>query len=235
MGCCLVQQEFHEGVDPGRATGIFLPSTLSWRSRLSWLTIVALALTVLTRPSHAAEIRLALVIGNDEYKSGKLATPANDAGLAGDALTAAGFTVTGARNLDQATLQESFREFFGQLAAGHLAHDVDLPLQAIPVSDFMPPPPASGPVPASVKPSTPPLGGRRRLFRVRRQLLLSLRRRRLPRRPRPRNRRALPAKRLPRSTVIRRVNEDAGVGARSYAAYGFRRSQQDLAALLRSS
>ena len=110
---------------------------------------------------------LALVIGNDEYKSGKLATPANDAGLVADALTAAGFTVTGARNLDQATLRETFREFLGQVAAAgpdavtlvylagygvqfagenyfvpvdaDIARDVDVPLQAIRVSDFMQP------------------------------------------------------------------------------------------------
>jgi hypothetical protein len=41
---------------------------------------------------------LALVVGNDECKLGKLATAANDAGLMADALTAAGVTVTGARN-----------------------------------------------------------------------------------------------------------------------------------------
>ena len=38
---------------------------------------------------------MALVVGNDEYKSGRLATPAKDAGLIADALTTAGFTVTG--------------------------------------------------------------------------------------------------------------------------------------------
>src|SRR5271169_283130 len=129
--------------------------------------LVILGLTLSQRAGHAAEMRFALVIGNDEYKSGKLATPANDAGLVADALTAAGFTVTGARNLDQATLRESFREFLGQVAAAgpdavtviylagygvqfagenyfvpvdaDLARDVDVPLQAIRVSDFMQP------------------------------------------------------------------------------------------------
>jgi uncharacterized caspase-like protein len=116
---------------------------------------------------HAAEMRFALVIGNDEYKSAKLATPANDAGLVANALQAAGFTVTGARNLDQATLRESFREFVDQLVAAgpdavafvYLAgfglqfegenyfvpvdadpqRDVDIPLQAVRISDFMQP------------------------------------------------------------------------------------------------
>jgi uncharacterized caspase-like protein len=113
---------------------------------------------------QAAEQRFALVIGNDEYKAVKLATSANDAGLVADALQAAGFTVTGARNLDQATLRESFREFLGQVSAAgpdavaliylsgiglqfqgenyfvpvdaDIQRDVDIPLQAIRVSDF---------------------------------------------------------------------------------------------------
>ncbi len=116
---------------------------------------------------QAAEQRFALVIGNDEYKAVKLATAANDAGLVADALQAAGFTVTGARNLDQATLRESFREFLGQVSAAgpdavalvylagiglqfqgdnyfvpvdaDIQHDVDVPLQAIRISDFTQP------------------------------------------------------------------------------------------------
>lgn len=72
---------------------------------------------MMARLTDAAEIRLALVVGNDEFKSGKLATPPNDTGLMADALTTARFIVTGARNQDQATLRESFREFLGQVAA----------------------------------------------------------------------------------------------------------------------
>jgi uncharacterized caspase-like protein len=137
------------------------------RMTLSWLVAVFLALTLGQRAGHADETRFALVIGNDEYKAAKLATPANDAGLVADALTAAGFTVTGARNLDQATLRESFREFLAQAAAAgpdavvvvylagfgvqfagenyfvpvdaDVARDVDLPLQAVRVSDFAQP------------------------------------------------------------------------------------------------
>jgi hypothetical protein len=158
---------FHAGVDSGRAMARLQRSKLSWRLGLCCLAIVLLTLAVPVRSSHAAKIRLALVVGNDEYKSGKLTTPANDAGLVADALTAAGFTVIGARNLDQATLRDSFREFLGQVAmagpdavtvvylagfgvqfAGEnyfvpvdadLARDVDVPLQALRVSDFMQP------------------------------------------------------------------------------------------------
>jgi uncharacterized caspase-like protein len=132
-----------------------------------WLTALLLMVTLGQHPVHAAEQRFALVIGNDEYKSAKLATAANDAGLVANALTAAGFTVTGARNLDQATLRESVREFLGQVAAAgsdavaviylagfgvqfagenyyvpvdaDLARDVDVPLQAVRISDFAQP------------------------------------------------------------------------------------------------
>jgi uncharacterized caspase-like protein len=131
-----------------------------------WL-IAVLALTLAPRAGQAAETRFALVIVNDEYKTAKLATPANDAGLIADALQAAGFTVTGARNLDQATLRESFREFLGQVAAAgpdavalvylsgvglqfagdnyfvpvdaDVQRDVDVPLQAVRISDFTQP------------------------------------------------------------------------------------------------
>jgi uncharacterized caspase-like protein len=128
---------------------------------------VVLALMLGQHGSLAQEMRFALVIGNDEYKAAKLATPANDAGLIADALQSAGFTVTGARNLDQATLRESFREFLGQVSAAgpdavalvylsgfglqfdgenyfvpvdaDIQRASDIPLQAIRVSDFTQP------------------------------------------------------------------------------------------------
>jgi uncharacterized caspase-like protein len=136
------------------------------RAAALWLLVI-LALTLGQHASQAAEQRFALVIGNDEYKAAKLATSANDAGLLADALQSAGFTVTGARNLDQATLRESFREFIGQVSAAgpdavalvylagiglqfngenyfvpvdaDIQRDVDVPLQAIRISDFTQP------------------------------------------------------------------------------------------------
>jgi hypothetical protein len=138
---------------------------LTRKVTLSLLVILALALS--GRAGFAQEQRFALVVGNDEYKTTKLATPANDAGLVADALQTAGFTVTGARNLDQATLRESFREFLGQVSAAgpdavallylsgfglqfegenyfvpvdaDIQRDSDIPLQAIRVSDFTQP------------------------------------------------------------------------------------------------
>jgi uncharacterized caspase-like protein len=142
-------------------------NTMDKLHRVASLLVVILALTLCPRAGHAAETRFALVVGNDEYKSAKLATSANDAGLVANALAAAGFTVTGARNLDQATLRESFREFLGQVAAAgpdavaviylagfglqfagenyfvpvdaDIQRDVDVPLQAMRISDFTQP------------------------------------------------------------------------------------------------
>jgi Caspase domain len=74
-----------------------------------WLTVLA-GLLLGQHSSLAQEVRFALVIGNDQYRTATLATPANDAGLVADALGGAGFAVTGARNLDQAALRETFRE-----------------------------------------------------------------------------------------------------------------------------
>ena len=136
------------------------------RAAALWLLVI-LALTLGQHASQAAEQRFALVIGNDEYRAAKLATSANDAGLVADALQSAGFTVTGARNLDQTTLRESFREFIGQVSAAgpdavalvylagiglqfngenyfvpvdaDIQRDVDVPLQAIRISDFTQP------------------------------------------------------------------------------------------------
>jgi Caspase domain len=86
------------------------------RASSVWLAVLV-ALLLGQHSSLAQEVRFALVIGNDQYRAATLATPANDAGLVADALGAAGFAVTGARNLDQAALRETFREFIGQVAS----------------------------------------------------------------------------------------------------------------------
>ena len=114
--------------------------------------------------AQAPERRFALVIGNSEYKAGKLPTAANDAGLIAKSLRAAGFDVTGARDLDQDTLRRSMREFLDKIAsAGEQAvaliyltgyglqfegenyivpvdagirRDQDIPIEAVRISDF---------------------------------------------------------------------------------------------------
>jgi uncharacterized caspase-like protein len=65
-----------------------------------------------------SERRIALVIGNANYQAGALPTPANDAGLIAQTLQAAGFDVTGARDLDQETLRRTFREFIDKASSG---------------------------------------------------------------------------------------------------------------------
>ncbi|WP_095091930.1 caspase family protein [Mesorhizobium sophorae] len=64
-----------------------------------------------------SEKRLAFVIGNAAYPSGALATPANDAGLIGQTLQAAGFDVVGARDVDQESLRGALRDFLGKVSA----------------------------------------------------------------------------------------------------------------------
>jgi uncharacterized caspase-like protein len=134
---------------------------------LSFCLAVLVALLLGQRSGLTQELRFALVIGNDQYRTATLATPANDAGLIADALGAAGFMVTGARNLDQAALRESVREFIDQVAAAgpntvaivylagfglqfegesyfvpvdaDIERDVDVLLQAIRISDLTQP------------------------------------------------------------------------------------------------
>jgi len=85
--------------------------------------IVALFACVLisaTSESNAApseERRIALVIGNANYQAGALQTPANDAGLIAQTLQAAGFDVTGARDLEQDSLRRAFRDFLDKASS----------------------------------------------------------------------------------------------------------------------
>jgi len=116
--------------------------------------------------AFAAEKRIALVIGEAAY--GKpLPTAANDAGLVAQTLQAAGFDVTGARDLDAEALRAAFREFLDKASqAGPetaalvyfsglglqlegenylvpvnavIARDTDIPLQALRLSDYLKP------------------------------------------------------------------------------------------------
>lgn len=82
--------------------------------KLFW---VAAALLALVANAQAAERRIALVIGNANYQTGSLPTPANDAGLVAQTLQAAGFDVTGARDLDQESLRRTFRDFLDKASS----------------------------------------------------------------------------------------------------------------------
>jgi uncharacterized caspase-like protein len=67
--------------------------------------------------AQAPEPRVALVLGNTDYRAGPLATSANDAGLIAETLRNAGFDVTGAANLDQDQTRRAFREFLEKAGA----------------------------------------------------------------------------------------------------------------------
>jgi uncharacterized caspase-like protein len=86
---------------------------------LTLLVSLILAAPPLIAPSFAQspEQRFALVIGNSEYKAGRLPTAANDAGLVAETLRVAGFDVAGARDLDWITLRRSVAEFLEKISA----------------------------------------------------------------------------------------------------------------------
>lgn len=111
------------------------------------------------------ENRIALVIGNGAYSKVPLATAANDGGLIAQTLQAAGFDVTGARDLDGDTLRGAFRDFmkkaessgpdtvavvylagYGLQLAGEnyfipvdttISRDTDIPTEGLRIGDYM--------------------------------------------------------------------------------------------------
>src|SRR5258708_15237277 len=85
--------------------------------RIAAVLAVLAPLFVVPVNAQAPERRFALVIGNSEYKAGRLPTAANDAGLIAETLRTAGFDVAGARDLDQDTLRRSVREFLDKVSA----------------------------------------------------------------------------------------------------------------------
>src|SRR5262249_21688924 len=90
------------------------------RQQMRNLFFAFLALFTIAVSSHSwaesTEKRIALVIGNGNYQSGALPTPANDAGLIAQTLQAAGFDVVGARDLDEDPLRHAFRDFYAGVA-----------------------------------------------------------------------------------------------------------------------
>jgi uncharacterized caspase-like protein len=71
-----------------------------------------LCLTVLTEAHAQSEgPRLALVIGNANYKTAPLETPAHDAGLVAETLKEAGFEVTAGADLNRHALRRAFAGF----------------------------------------------------------------------------------------------------------------------------
>ena len=66
----------------------------------------------------AAEQRIALIIGNSQYKDSPLPNPVNDARAIAKTLTAAGFKVTVKENAGQKDMQLAMRDFGDALKAG---------------------------------------------------------------------------------------------------------------------
>ncbi|MGO8738821.1 caspase family protein [Rhodoblastus sp.] len=89
--------------------------------RLAAGVLIAGAIAAGTAPGAAqtapgAAPRIALVIGESNYKTDVLPTAANDAGLIADTLRRAGFEVTGAADLDRDDLRETLQEFVDKAA-----------------------------------------------------------------------------------------------------------------------
>jgi uncharacterized caspase-like protein len=131
--------------------------------------LLSLLLLLVTAPigAFAAEHRIALVVGNANYQTGALPTPANDAGLIAQTLQAAGFDVTGARDLNQEALRQAFRDFLDKAGASgadtvayiylsgyglqledenyfapidaRIASDANVPSEALRLSDYLKP------------------------------------------------------------------------------------------------
>src|SRR6202790_1066725 len=82
-----------------------------WLSRLAALTSIAVASLALAQPAHA-EKRVALVIGNNDYKNvPKLQKAVNDARTMGDTLKQLGFSVMVAENQTRQAFSETLLAF----------------------------------------------------------------------------------------------------------------------------
>jgi Caspase domain len=92
-----------------------------WLSGLAALTSVAIAFLTLAAPAHA-EKRVALVIGNNDYRNvPKLQKAVNDARTMGDTLKQLGFSVMMAENQTRAAFSQTLLAFDAAVAPGDTA------------------------------------------------------------------------------------------------------------------
>jgi hypothetical protein len=82
------------------------------------ILLIALVLVSVPVGVSATEQRIALVIGNSNYKNAPLRNPANDATDISRALKRLGFQVTMLRNADQRKMEDSIRKFGKTLSKG---------------------------------------------------------------------------------------------------------------------
>ncbi|AVT81827.1 caspase family protein [Rhodopseudomonas palustris] len=134
-------------------------------SVVSTILVVLIAGPVGPAAAQQQEKRIALVIGNGAYAKAPLSTAANDGGLIAQTLQAAGFDVSGARDLDGDTLRGAFRDFvkkaedsgpdtvaavylagYGVQYAGEnyfipvdtrLSRDTEIPTEGLRISDYL--------------------------------------------------------------------------------------------------
>jgi hypothetical protein len=93
---------------------------LSLRAALAW-SLVAWSLLVLAQPAHA-EKRVALVIGNNDYKNvPKLQKAVNDARTMGDTLKQLGFSVMVAENQTRQAFSQTLLAFDNAIEPGDTA------------------------------------------------------------------------------------------------------------------
>ena len=92
-----------------------------WPSRLAALTSIAVAFLAFAAPAHA-EKRVALVIGNNDYKNVlKLQKAVNDARTMGDTLKQLGFSVMVAENQNRQAFSETLLAFDKAVEPGDTA------------------------------------------------------------------------------------------------------------------
>ena len=88
--------------------------------RVLWMLVIGTGLAAPMTAAAHAEQRVALVVGNGDYRSLEhLASPANDANLIAGVLKKDGFAVTLAKDLDHDGLVKALQGF------GAAAHDAD--------------------------------------------------------------------------------------------------------------
>src|ERR1700694_983284 len=92
-----------------------------WLSRLAALTSIAVAAFALAAPAHA-EKRVALVIGNNDYRNvPKLQKAVNDARTMGDTLKQLGFSVMVAETQNRQAFSETLLAFDNAIEPGDTA------------------------------------------------------------------------------------------------------------------
>ena len=88
--------------------------------RASFLAF-CLTFLLVALPLHAAEKRVALVIGNTSYSTAWLANPVNDATDMAVALAKCGFSVTKVTDADKKAMRQAIRTFIDGLERGSVA------------------------------------------------------------------------------------------------------------------